>query len=164
MRYWLAACAAIATPVQAQTLWQQIYAGMPDTELRSRYPAEKGRVEYHDGWTELKGFVQVGSCKPDVSVSHPQGVVTKVKIEKIAMAGMFTKTCESQVYSGLLAKYGDPISQESDKENFLNASEWKNRKTIWIIDDLTITLERGLDMHQSWKLNYESSKRTATGL
>ena len=163
-KYSLFLLAAIPSPAFAQTLWQDIYIGMPATELRDRYPAQKGRVEFHEGWTELKGFVHVGSCKPDVSVMHPAGAVTRVKIEKIAMAGIFTKTCEDELYASLLAKYGSPASETAEGKDFLEASYWKNSKTIWIVNDITIKLERGIDMHHSWKLVYDAVAPAAQGL
>lgn len=68
---------------------------------------------------------------------------------------MFTRTCEDDVYAGLLAKYGQPVSEASERKDFLDASEWSNRNTIWLVDGIAIRLERGLDMHRSWSLTYK---------
>lgn len=145
----------VGTPASAEPLWSNVEPGMAEAELRKLYPEQKGRVEYHRGWTELKGFVKVGTCRPDVSVMHANGSVTKVKIEKIAMAGMFTRTCAADIYAGLLAKYGQPVSQAAERKNFLDASQWAQRSTIWVSNGITIRLERGLDMHDSWRLIYD---------
>src|SRR3712207_3569304 len=113
--------AASVFPLENRALWQNVTYGMTVDQVRALFPAERKRTEHHKTWTELKGFVAVAKCKPEVGIHHPKGVVTHVVVSMPAIG--LKSTCTDEAYEAMLSKYGRPDTEQStDKESITGDS------------------------------------------
>jgi hypothetical protein len=120
MRGWLFLLPTLmASPLSAQTLWQNVTYGMTVNQLRSIYPAGS-RTSYTPAEAVIRGFPITEKCVGDVHIGIAAGRVTHVQIRG---HGSLSETCSDAVLDGLSATYGPPVTIAPGRGAVFQASE-----------------------------------------
>jgi hypothetical protein len=140
------ALAAVATGASAETvLWQNVEAGMSAEQIQALYPAGD-KVKHKRKATEVED-VQVGECEGNVTISHPQGVVTGVEI----VGG----GCAGRVFASLVGRYGEPQSQDIATDDANEMFTDKTRVAVWREGGRLIRYRGDTNgIMSSWRLRY----------
>lgn len=149
-----AAVLAIAAPASAQpgqTLWKNINAGMPYSDVQALYPAVKGRVHHDRNSITIEGLASIGKCHPDVVVNFAKGVVRSVVLSA-RLRGFPATSCGEEAQTALVGKYGPPALAERGQQMILS----RPATLTWSKDEVTIRFERpDPDGQDLWTIIYE---------
>ena len=146
LRMAVLACAAMASGALAEpVLWQNVEAGMSAEQVQALYPAG-GKVKHKRKSTEVED-AQVGECEGNVTISHPQGVVTGVEI----VGG----GCAGRLFASLVGRYGEPQSQDVATEDPSELFTDKTRVAVWRDGGRLIRYRGDTNgILSSWRLRY----------
>lgn len=142
---------ALASPVAAQPLWQNVEAGMTPEQVKALYPDAKQRPDK----TEIKGFRPLVDCPANVHIMHPAGKVIEIFVRG---KGSLGGGCSAKIMDALVAKYGMPLS----KDTALPDSHYESRTIIWSKDGIMVRFEKtdgqGL-IGTGWEMTYSTISR-----
>lgn len=144
----LVGLALVATPAEAQSLWGDVRVGMTVAEVRALRSIQ-GRIR-HDSDSERTRLAgeRVGACPVDVTIRHPEGVVTYVAVSPPLLYGsqlgeaMGGDKCGADAAALLRSRYGQPQTVSG------NESTWRR-------DGIEIEFSRsGPERSAGWTIFY----------
>lgn len=152
-----------AAPASAQTLWENIEAGMTVSQVRSLYPAGP-QTRYRPDRTMLRLHPLIEQCRADVHILHPAG-----RVEQVMLRGepAIVPHCGTAMLASLEQRLGRAASEETGRPSILQ----RPRTTyVWNAGPVTVRFVRYLPEgiggtglgNASWELTLTSSGAAPT--
>lgn len=126
---------------------------MTQAEVQALYPVEPDRVKHGKNSITLKGFVEIGKCRPDVDIYFKDGKVRDV------VTGMVPRglraMCNEDAYLAMMSKYGKPDAELNRDDKTFSGQPYQAMTYTWIKDGVSIVMNRDVGSpYETWNVTY----------